>query len=74
MDAEFAGAGAEQVAFDADDVADVEQLIERIVALRDRILAYVDLQAFAVLHQVHEAGLAHAANGENAAGEADRRL
>ena len=50
--AELAGAGAEQVALDADDVADVEQLVELEFALGDVILAHVDLEALAVLHQV----------------------
>ena len=74
MHAQLAGAGAEQIAFDADDVAQIEQLVETIVALGNRVLAHVDLQAFARLHQVQESGLAHAADGLDAAGDAHPRF
>ena len=74
MNAQFAGAGAKQIAFDADDVADVENLVQLVVALRNRVFADVDLKLFALLHQVQEAGLAHAANGLDAAGDDDARL
>ena len=62
MHAQLAGARAEQIAFDADDVADIEQLEELEIALADRVLLDVDLQPLAVLLQVREAGLAHAAH------------
>ena len=70
--AQLAGPGAEQVAFHADDVADIEQLVERVVLFADRVLANVNLQPLAVLHQMREAGLAHAANGQDAAGDLHR--
>ena len=59
--AQLAGARAEQVAFHADDVADIEQLEELEIALADRVLLDVDLQALAVLLQVRESRLAHVA-------------
>ena len=71
VDAELIGPGTEQVAFDADQVAQIEELIERIFLFADRILANVDLELLAILHQMREAGLAHAANGHNAPGDAD---
>jgi hypothetical protein len=75
MDAELAGAGAEQVAFHAHDVAEVEQLVKScIIALADGVLAHVDLQPLAVLLQVREAGLAHAAHGLDASGDATTRI
>ncbi len=61
MDAQFAGPGAEQVSFDADNIADVEDLIQRVILLRHGVLADIDLQPLAVLLQMREAGLAHAA-------------
>ena len=76
VDAQLAGPGAEQVALDADDVADIEQLVERKILFADRVLAHIDLQLLAVLHQMRETGLAHAADGHDAAGDAhlDARL
>ena len=49
-------------------------LEELEIALADRVLLDVDLQALAVLLQVREAGLAHVAQGLQAAGDADARL
>ena len=74
VDAQLAGAGAEQVAFHADDVAEVEQLEERVIALAHGVLLDVDLQALAVLLQVGEAGLAHVAQRHQASGNADPHL
>ena len=42
-DRQLVGLGAEQVPFDADEVAEIEQLEEREVALAQRVLADVDL-------------------------------
>ena len=53
--AQLAGARAEQVAFHADDVADIDQLEQLVIALADRVLLDVDLQPLAVLLQVREA-------------------
>ena len=69
--AQLAGSGAEQVAFDADDIAEIEHLVELVFVLGNRVLADVHLQSLAGLHQVHESGLAHAADGLDAAGDAD---
>ena len=74
VDAQLAGARAEQIAFDAHDVADVEQLVERILALIDGVAAHIDLEPLAALHQVEEAGLAHAPHGLNASGDANLRF
>ena len=70
VNAQLAGAGAEQIAFDADDVAQIEHFVQLVFALRNRVLADIDLQALARLLQVQEAGLAHAAHGLDAAGDA----
>jgi hypothetical protein len=56
--AELAGAGAEEVAIDA------------VVGIGDGVFADVDLEALAILEEVREAGLAHAADGEDASGDA----
>ena len=74
VDAELAGAGAEQVAFHADDVADIQHLEELEIALAHGVFLDVDLQALAVLLQVREAGLAHVADGHDAAGDAHAHL
>ena len=42
-DRQLVGLGAEQVPLDADEVAEVEQLEDREVALAERVLADVDL-------------------------------
>ena len=49
VDGEFAGAGAEEVAADADVVAEVEELVEGEGLLADVVFADVDLEALAVL-------------------------
>ena len=61
--AQLAGARAEQVAFHADDVADIEELEDGEIALGHGIFLDVDLQPLAVLCQVREARLAHVAQG-----------
>ena len=71
VDGELAGAGAEEVAGDADVVAEVEQLVEREALLADGVEADVDLQALAVLLQGGKAGLALGADGHDAAGDGD---
>jgi hypothetical protein len=68
--AQFAGAGAEQVAFHADDVAQIDQLVDGEIALGKGVLLDVDLQALAILRQMREPGLAHAAQGLHAPGDA----
>src|SRR5689334_170906 len=68
VDAEFPGSCPEQVAVDADNVSEIEMLIELVVLLGNGVLAHVDLQALAVLLQMRESGLAHAADGEYPAG------
>ena len=69
---ELAGAGAEQVAGDADVVAEVEQLVEREALFADGVEADVDLQALAALLQGGEARLALRADGHDAAGDRHR--
>ena len=74
VNAEFAGARAEQVAFDAQDVADVEQLEEGEIVLADGIFLDVDLEALAVLLHVRETGLAHVTERHEASGDAHPHL
>ena len=71
VDGEFAGAGAEEVAANADVVAEVEELVEREGVLADVVLADVDLEALAALLELREAGLALDADGHDAAGDRD---
>src|SRR5947209_8515222 len=63
MNRKLACTGVKEIAFDADDVAQVQHFVELIVAFRHSVLADVGLQAFARWHQVHETGSTHAANG-----------
>jgi hypothetical protein len=70
MHAQLARARAEQVAFHADDVAHVDQLVDGEIALGDGVLLHVDLQPLAILRQVREPGLAHAAQGLHSSGDA----
>ena len=71
MDAELAGAGAEEIALDADVVADVEELVELPKLVADGIFLDVDLEPFAGLLEMGEAGLAHEADGNQASGDGD---
>ena len=67
---QLTGPGPEEVALDADDVADVEQAEKREVALRNSVLLDVDLQPLAVLKQMREAGFAHPPQGLEAPADA----
>ena len=69
---ELAGAGAEQVAGDADVVAEVEQLIKCESLFADRIEANVDLQPLTTLLQGRKARLALLANGHDSPGDGHR--
>ena len=71
MDAEFAGARAEQISADADVVAEVEQLVEFESLFADGIFLHVNLQLLAALLKVRESGLAHEADRHDASGDAD---
>ncbi len=71
VDGELAGAGAEEVADDADVVAEVEELVEGEGVFADVVLADVDLHALARLLELGEAGLALDADGHDASGDAD---
>ena len=74
MHAQFARAGAKKISFDADDIARVEDFIQLVFRLRNRVLADINLQLFACLHQVQKAGFAHATHGLNAPGDFYLRL
>src|SRR5262249_13456745 len=74
VDAQFACARPEDVTVDADDVAEIENLVKFVFVFGNRVLADVDLDPFARLLDVHESGFAHAADGKNPAGDADLRL
>ena len=69
---QFAGPGAEQIARDADVVAQIKQFVERKALLADRIQANINLQPLAALLQRGKAGLALGANGHDAAGDGHR--
>ena len=60
--------GAKQVAADADLIAEVEQLRQLIVALAERVLPDVDLDARAAVGQHEKAGLAETADADDAPG------
>ena len=65
---QLAGAGAEQVAGDADVVAHVEELVEREALFADRVEADINLQPLALLLERGKAGLALGADGHDAPG------
>jgi hypothetical protein len=69
--AQLTGARAEQVAFHADNVAQVEALVDGEIALGDSVLLDVNLEALAVLRQMREARLTHTAQSLHAPGDAD---
>ena len=71
VDAELAGAGAEEIALDADVVADVEELVELPQLVADGIFLDVDLELLAGLLKMGEAGFAHEADGDQASGNGD---
>ncbi len=71
VDGELAGAGAEEVAVDADVVAEIEQLVEGEGGVADGIFADVDLEPLPAALELGEAGLALGADGHEAAGDAD---
>jgi hypothetical protein len=69
VEGELAGAGAHEVAADADVVAEVEELVEGEGVFADVIFADVDLEALAVLLDLGEAGFALDADSHDAAGD-----
>ena len=69
---QLAGARAEQIAGDADVVAQVEQLVEREALLAHRVQPHINLQPLALLLQRGKAGLALRADGHDAPGDRDR--
>jgi hypothetical protein len=71
VDGELAGAGAEEMAANADVVAEVEELVEGEGVFADVVLANVDLEALAALLELREAGFALNADGHDAAGDRD---
>ena len=64
--------GAKEVAGDADEVADVEKLVELEVTLSHGIQAHVDLQALAARRQMRKAGLPVGADGHHSPRHPDR--
>ena len=65
------GAGAEQVAADADVIADVEKPVEIEALVSHGIFFHVNLQALSALLQVGEAGFPQQADGHDASGDAN---
>ena len=74
MNAEFAGARAEEISLHADDVADIHQLEQREIVLAHGVFLDVNLQALAALLHVRESGLAHVTQRHQAPGDADPHL
>ena len=70
MNAEFAGAGAEQISADPNVVSEVEQPVKFESFFADRIFLHVDLQLLSALLQMREPGFAHQADGHDASGNA----
>ena len=66
---QLAGARAEEIAGDADVVAEVEQLVKLKCLLADGIEPNVDLQPLAALLQLRKAGLALSTDGHDASGD-----
>ena len=73
MQAQLTRTRAKQIPVGADDVAQVEQAEELIIAVGNGVFFDIKLQARAILRDVHEARLAHAADGLDAAGDRDTR-
>ena len=71
VDGQFVGAGAEEIALDADVVAEVEQLVKLKRFFADVVEADVNLQPLAALLQVGEARFPLHANRHQASGNAD---
>ena len=66
-DRQLVGARAEQMPFDADDVAEIEQTEQLEIALRERVLLDVDLNARSAVGEHQKIRLAEIADAENAA-------
>ena len=71
---EFAGAGAHEDTANADVVAEVEEFVEGEGVFADVVFADVDLEAFAALLKVGEAGFALEAMAHEAASDGDLRM
>src|SRR5687768_8194554 len=70
MDRQLVGAGAEQPSLDADEVTEVEQLVDLEIELGQGILPDVDLNLFLAVGDDEEVRLAEGPDGEDAAGGA----
>ena len=71
VDCELSSPGAEEIAGDADVVAEVEEFVEREGLFADGVLADIDLQPLAALLEGGKAGFALGANGHDASGDSD---
>ena len=71
LDARFAGFGHDQRAGDADEVAQIDELLPYVVvpAIGQVVPAYDDLDLAGAVLQIGEAHLAHDANALQAAGD-----
>ena len=67
VDAQLAGARAEQIPLDADVIAEIEQLEDLEIQLRQRVLADVDLDALQSVGEREEIGLAEVPDGQDTA-------
>ena len=71
-DGDLAGLRAEELAADADEVAGIDELLEvGVVRVAQGVAGEVGLDDAAAVEQLDEAGLAHDAQGDDAAGDGD---
>jgi hypothetical protein len=68
VDRQLVGTGAKKVPFDANEVAEVEQLEDREVALADRVLPDVRLDLRLAVRDGNEVGLAEAPDRQDPTG------
>ncbi len=71
VDGELAGPGAEEMAADADVIAEVEEFVKREGFVAGVVFADVDLEAFATLLELRESCLALDTDSHDAAGDGD---
>ena len=65
-DGQLVGLRAEHATFDADPIAEVEQLEDAEVEFRHRVLPHIDLHVLSTIRQLEEVRLPEGPNGEDA--------
>src|SRR5664279_3858249 len=71
VDAEFSGAGTEEVSLDADVVTQVEQFVELEPLFADEVELDINLQPLAALLEMRESGLTHETDRHDSTRDAD---